>query len=77
MSATYAPSKNCVILRYRTAQCLVSMSFETVEEARQYLAYAQPRKIKEEDENARTGLNIPSPRILEDSIVIYENGVEV
>jgi hypothetical protein len=71
MSA-YAPSLNKVILRYKTATTEVTMPFETVEEARSYLAYVIPRRLKEERENRVTGLNIPSPAIIEDSIYIHE-----
>jgi len=76
MSA-YAPSQNKVVLRYSTGNTEVSMSFETVEEARQYLAYAIPRKLQEERDNAISGLNIPSPVIIEETIRIYNDGVKV
>jgi hypothetical protein len=72
-----APSQNKVVLRYSTGNHEVSMNFETVEEARQYLAYAIPRKLQEERDNAISGLNIPSPVIIEDSIKIYNDGVKV
>src|SRR6187431_44522 len=53
------------VLHYNTAITEVSMPFETVEEALEYLAHAIPRKIKEEYSNQVSGLSIPSPRIIE------------
>jgi hypothetical protein len=63
------------VLHYNTAITEVSMPFETVEEALEYLAHAIPRKIKEEYSNQVSGLSIPSPRIIEDTILIIEKGM--
>jgi hypothetical protein len=63
------------VLHYNTATTEVTMPFETVDEALAYLAYAIPRKIKEEYSNRVSGLSIPSPRIIEDTILIIEKGL--
>ena len=73
----WAPSQNKVVLRYNTENTEVSMPFETVEEAREYLAYVIPRRLREEHNNRASGLNIKSPRILEETIAIYDDGVKV
>jgi hypothetical protein len=67
------PSDNKVLLRFATPHAEHLMKFQTVAEAREYLAYRIEKGKQEADEAMMLG-SFATPRVIEDSIAIYDDG---